>query len=545
MMAHPGRRRLVLTLPTAANRGSWWLVPATAAWAVYCAVEATRYFLAGGARGRFHIESYLFILVAAALTAGLFGQSRERSVAESREPAPRLTRVLIGLFIVAAMALYSATLELGFLSDDYVLSAEGRDGRALSPQAGRFYRPLASLLLGALGPAPVHVLNVALHGINAWLIARLGTGMGAPRRVALAAATLFLTFPAAVEAVAWASGIQDVLLTTLAMLFVMAWRSEPPLVAGGLVVALQALGLATKETAVAFPLLGLTVWLFSRAPARRELAMAGVSGLIVASYSAWRMALGGLPEGHAQLPSRWMLKEILVRVFGGLAVPWHELLGALGTALAVIAGLVVPLVLARAAHSWNVERSRLTRPLRLAAWTVAAVAPLYGMLYVARNLEGSRYLYLAAPGWFLLLAELVDSALAGMWRHARLTALTAWTLVCIFATRAHLRPWQQAAQARDAVLSAAATALSENHCAMASFREVPDSLEGAYVFRNGLPEALGLPRLTLERGSHCVLMWNGSKFQFLGSGDTTEAAGPVVARASTPSPVLLSRRVWR
>ena len=484
---------------------------------MYCAVEATRYFLAQGARGRFHIESYLFILVAGVLLAGFFGGPRPGPAAANGPPQCVPSLLSLGGFVVAAAILYAPALSLGLLSDDYVLRAEGRTGEALLLREGRFYRTLASLLLAGMSPGLLHALSVTLHGVNAWLVRCLGAAMEAPRGVALAGAAVFLTFPAAVEAVAWGSGIQDVLLATTALLFVLAWRTNRSALSSSLIaLALQVFALTTKETAAALPLLALVVWAFSpRIAARRVVLLTCVAGVAVATYAAWRLFDGGPPSGYMQPPTQWLLKEIFVRTFGALAVPWHEALGLAAVGLGIVVGILLPLVLAANAQVWPGDRSGLWRSIRLSAWVVASVVPVYSMLFVARNLEGSRYVYLAAAGWSLLLADLVRTALAGhAWgKRAALVATTAWMVVGVAATRAHLGPWQEAARVRDRVLRSAESALRGAGCEAAIFQDAPDNVEGAYVFRNGLSEALGVPPAGANDGHRrCLLVWNGRTF---------------------------------
>lgn len=482
-------------------------------------MEATRYFAAQGARGRFHIESYLFILVAIVLLAGLLGGSRPDPAVAANEPAPFVPSLLVlGGFVVAAAILYAPAFSLGLLSDDYVLRAEGRTAEAWLFREGRFHRPLASLLLAGFSPGVLHALGVTLHGANAWLVRCLGAAIGARQGVALAGAGVFLTFPAAVEAVAWCSGIQDVLLTTTALLFVLVWRTNLSALSSALVVlGLQVFALMTKETAAAFPLLGLVVWACSpRVGARRVILLMFVAGLAVTSYAAWRLSASDLPIGYAQPPSRWLLKEIFVRTFGALAAPWHEALGLAGMGLGIVVGILLPLVLATNGHVWQDARSGLWRSIRLSAWVVASVAPVYSLLFVARNLEGSRYVYLAAAGWSLLLAELVATALTGhAWgKRAALAATTAWMAAGALATRAHLESWQEAARVRDRAIRSAESALRRAGCEAARFQNQPDNVEGAYVFRNGLSEALGMPPAGATEGNRsCLLVWNGRRFE--------------------------------
>jgi hypothetical protein len=58
-----------------------------------------------------------------------------------------------------------------------------------------------------------------------------------------------------------------------------------------------------------------------------------------------------------------------------------------------------------------------------------------------------------------------------------------------FGVRLNLVPWTRAAAMREEVLSAVERA-STSGCKEVWIRNVPDSVQGAYVFRNGLAEAI-------------------------------------------------------
>jgi hypothetical protein len=95
------------------------------------------------------------------------------------------------VFLVAALTLYGPALGLGLLSDDYTLLAMAQsDG--LGAGSGWFFRPLPLLLWRALfaishSAVLLHIVNVLLHGLNAFLVGTLGRAMGM-RRVALSGA---------------------------------------------------------------------------------------------------------------------------------------------------------------------------------------------------------------------------------------------------------------------------------------------------------------------------------------------------------------------
>jgi hypothetical protein len=230
------------------------------------AVEAVRYALAAGGRGRFHVEgpAFMFALVCI-LVARTGGGRRPRPVTVlgtgSHRGPTGLPRWSLVASVAAGLLLYAPAFGLGFLSDDFVLRERALHGAAFAWPGTPYWRPLPILVFGVFAAGPIHILNVALHGVNAWLAARLARSLGANEHVALSAGALFLTCPVSGEAVAWCSGLQDVLLTTLAVAFVLSWRAPLRLVArASLACLLLAVAMLTKETAVALPLLALVAW---------------------------------------------------------------------------------------------------------------------------------------------------------------------------------------------------------------------------------------------------------------------------------------------
>jgi hypothetical protein len=124
-------------------------------------------------------------------------------------------------------------------------------------------------------------------------------------------------------------------------------------------------------------------------------------------------------------------------------------------------------------------------------WIVASVGPTAGLFSIGSDLQGGRYLYLAAAAWTLVLAWILVPSHAGHHRRAvRLTACGALLALAAAATWEHQRHWVQAATLRDIVLSNIAELPAE--CRRVFVVAAPDNLRGAYVARNGLPEAIRL-----------------------------------------------------
>jgi hypothetical protein len=370
--------------------------------------------------------------------------------------------------------LYHGLLGLGFLSDDFTLGFAAHN--QFFGQSWTFFRPLPLLCYKAAAghPAALHLLNVVLHGVNAALVLRLALVFGLAPTEAGVAGLLFLLFPAHLEAVAWCAGIQDVLMATGVLGSILAATVSSTALSMATLIA----SLFSKETAVAAPVL---MWLANRQRWRVAAAAFAVAG----AYAVWRIATIPLIEGYAAPPSLYTLKELLVRPFATLTVPFQ---GArliewpwLGTLL--VGGIAVLIV--RASWAWRGSRQQIWMASAFVLWVVVSVAPVYSMFDVSGTLQGSRYVYLPAAGWSMLIAALLMPA-----RSRRDLGLAA--AVCVIGlvgVRMNFGEWMSAARMRDEVLSAAVRAKAAG-CTAIWIRDVPDSVHGAYVFRNGLAEAV-------------------------------------------------------
>jgi hypothetical protein len=399
-------------------------------------------------------------------------------------------------YLAVAVLLYWNAFSLGLLSDDFVILARASESAWWVRGGWDYFRPLTFALWRAIGAAPVptdvtlHLVNIVLHAGNATLTAVLARRFGLGTRAAAAAGLLFLVFPASVEPVAWASGIQDVAMasTCLGFCVVATCRQQAPWHLAAAVVLLLA-GLGFKETAIAMPLLAVAAAV--AAGVRIPWRILGSCVLIVGGYLAWRLLAGDVPAEHMALPSRYVAKELLSRTFGTLALPFtkDETARFLPAAFLVASSHVI----AFSVVAWRAAGAgaRAARLAVLAAWALAAVVPVYSLFFVTDDLQGGRYLYLAVPAWAVLVAGVLDID-APAARARRTAVLLVATLVAIWVAGAqwHLADWRRAAAMRDLVLNGIRQESRLSRCAVVTVLGVPDSVGGAYVFRNGLAEAL-------------------------------------------------------
>ncbi len=183
---------------------------------------------------------------------------------------------VLAAFGLLGLALYRPALGGPLISDDYgylanhpYLAAVTREGLI------DIWNPWGQARLFAANYAPVHlsahlvervvfgtwlpgfhVVNVALHALNAALLLRLLVGAGLSRRASVLGGLFFLVHPANVEAVAWISQLKTNGALALALCALLARRRRP-----GLALLLFALALLTKATAVAaLPMAAAAAW---------------------------------------------------------------------------------------------------------------------------------------------------------------------------------------------------------------------------------------------------------------------------------------------
>jgi hypothetical protein len=150
--------------------------------------------------------------------------------------------------------------------------------------------------------------------------------------------------------------------------------------------------------------------------------------------------------------------------------------------------LILSAICALAAFVWRSNPWIARLVLWSAAWILISTLPTYGILSAAPDLQNSRYVYLPAAGWCIALAAHVAVSGATRWKACAPSAVAAFAIaVCALTARAHLEHWSHAALLRDAAL-AHVNALAST-CTRITVTGVPDNYRGAYVFRNGLPEA--------------------------------------------------------
>jgi len=357
---------------------------------------------------------------------------------------PRVPWLALVALALVVLGLYARTAGHGFVDYDdpvYVsrneVVARGLSGEGLrwafGYHAGNWH-PLTWLShmldveLFGLEPGPHHLVNAALHALNALLLGvALARLTGAPWS-ALAVAALFALHPLRVESVAWASERKDVLAGTFWMLTLLAYERYAR--RGGaarlaLVALCLALGLLAKAMLVTLPLvlLVLDAWPLARlAPgeARRRALLEklplALPCLAAALATLWIQrqegavgtlgALGLLERLSNACLSTWIyLGKTLVPVSLGCFVPHPVTVTPREELSRVLYQPGLLALLGLLATSFFFWRQRRRRPHLLVGWLWYGIAllPVIGLVQVGQQAYADRYTYLPLIGPVLAL----------------------------------------------------------------------------------------------------------------------------------------------
>ena len=316
--------------------------------------------------------------------------------------------------IAAALALLAHARCVGafFTTDDLILFERARGivpwpWTAWRLVSGRLWWQ-ALLPLFGVQPAPWHVANLALHALDAALVAMLATRLGlAPAFAALAGGAFGLA--ASAMPVTWsATGAGELLAAAFALAGLLALLARPP--RAWTATGLFAIGLLCKESIALVPLAVLP----AAAPgARRALAKAAAPALAL-GVVAWLALLLGR-DHTGSLGGESYAFGLGPHVLGNLVTyaAWSADRFALAASpvavtpalrVAGIALLLAPLLLA--------VRGSRAAGAGLSLWLLALlpVLPLTHHTYV-------HYLYLPFAGWCVANAALAEAATAALVRR--------------------------------------------------------------------------------------------------------------------------------
>jgi len=321
----------------------------------------------------------------------------------------------LAIVLIATFLVYAGTLGFGFVYDD-----QGQIVRNLFIQSwhyvpryftshvwsylypgdvANYYRPLFLIWLRAnhalfgLEPAGWHLTSVLAHLVVTLEVYWLGVRLLEDRISAAVASALFGLHPIHVEAVAWVSGVTEPLVAALMLASFLAYlraRGRKQWLWWSASLALYALAMLSKETALIFPML---VFAYAWIGARER----------GATFFQWE------PSGTVSLAEPMRRREPFERLGASIlqAAPYLVLTGAyLPIRIRALGGfshVLTPVPVATSVYTWP---SLVWFYAKKLVWP-AALSPFYDFPYVTG--PGLREFFLPLAGLAL------TAALLGLW----------------------------------------------------------------------------------------------------------------------------------
>ncbi len=421
--------------------------------------------------------------------------------------SPRARAALLAAALAVATALpYLQTASFGFVTFDdpgYVrdnpivvdgLTADGV-ARAFGEARMANWHPLTwvshmlDVELFGMDAGAHHLVNVALHALNAALLFLALRALAGGTWRPLVVAALFALHPLRAESVAWISERKDVLSGTFWMLALLAWAHHaraPSPRRLALVATAYALGLLAKPMVVTLPvvLLLLDAW-----PLRRA-TLLGTAGDVGETTDATDDAPDAPPRAVAT-PLRRLLGEkgvlLLIGVAAAVVTVLAQRAGGAVTSLDVTTPVERALNAARAcglylaSTAWPVDlaffyphpaqvgrpflaeallslgalvavsvlavRLRRSRPWLLVGWLwfLVTVAPVVGLLQVGEAGHADRYTYLPTVGVAIAVVWELADRLRRLPRAAVAGGVVALLAVLGRLTHAQAATWRDSA----------------------------------------------------------------------------------------------------
>ncbi len=448
---------------------------------------------------------------------------------------PRVQHCLIGaILLILGFILYSKTLTVGFLSDDWHAVSVVKDAKNIfqffvtnivGTTAGSSYGPFWNLALFFqyqlfhLQSVGYHVVSILTMVTTAFVLYGFARRLIRSFVIASVAAIVFLFVPSHVESVAWISGQPHLIATALyvAALYCYSVFSSQKKVMYYVSACALALGsLLTKEIGISVIVIFflIDIWFGTILLKKTELKKTVVYVLkyylplmvIFVLYMVMRRYTTGVVLGYygsqSLIFSVTEMIEMAIRMTIGLfmSYPLRE-----GVVLEIIGHLrivAVCIMVAYAGILW-VCRKQVYTIVLITLCYVASLVPYLTLQYNALSNEGERYTYVpslfASLGIAYCLYVILNRFRGGKIMYGAVVVLI--VVACIFPIQKKNAEWIKAGViVRETLPTIQNLSLTTDKPII--LVGLPDRIEGAQLFRNGTLlaiELLGYGKYTGDR----------------------------------------------
>jgi protein O-mannosyl-transferase len=406
------------------------------------------------------------------------------------------------LFIFASFLIYRPVVDRYFVSDDFkVLYRVCREHTIFIKN---FFRPLSDISiflnyqLSGLNSIFFNSFNITIHGINGYLVFCTGLYFGRTLEkskrnfFAISSAIIFLCYPFHNEAIVWLLGRGASMACMFSLLSLISYyKIENNGLKGCAVCIFYFISMSAFESTVFFPLIFLLLLLFEKQPARSIQKWLFVLVLTFILHLIIRFWIAGTATGNygGEFFKSGMKTYFfnMAKVGGRLFLPPSKTAGRLMT-ISIILIIIIGIFLIR---NFSVIRQSQVgkRILYLSGMLViSSFIPVFAGVSTQTS-ETDRLLYFPSVFLCMIAGLLISCCIKNF--------INRWiVLICILCYNLYFLEknnflWKNASSITEAVLGKIESATqAKKPEGKIYFINIPMEINGAYVFRQGFPEAL-------------------------------------------------------
>ncbi len=402
--------------------------------------------------------------------------------------------------------LHYSILDNQFLSDDY--DSLYRIIIEKTILINGFFRPIIDLSflvdykIFGLNASGFYFVNLLIHIANCFLVFLFAKKFIVLKNqdqvhFSLLAAFLFCVYPFHNESVTWLTGRISAIACLFALGALNILFSELPVVKKRFLMALLYLtGLLAYESIFLLPVIFI-IFELNTNPGRKALFTSALFWLAIALlYLVLRVVFSGTVYGDygqrmVEVGGILVHVSTFLKVFGRTLLPPMDNSRLLMILFSVVMSSVLILLIAKR-KALDFKNSLYSRPTQLfIGFLVALVLPLlFGIS--TRTSEGERMLYFPSVFLCMLISYLVLKMVSRP--LARGIIISGIGIYFIYFLKENNQLWEKASGAASTIMRSA----NQNKSA-ALFINMPEEIEGAYVFRNGFKKALVIEGLDTNR----------------------------------------------
>ncbi len=413
-------------------------------------------------------------------------------------------------YSIAAIILFLPVLNKNFVSDDFVVLKRVCLQRTIYIQG--FFRPLSdcsiylNYLLIGLKPIGFNLVNIFIHSINSFLLFEFclkwkwTTDIVMQRRYALIASILFLTYPFHNEAIVWLLGRGSSLAATFGiaalLIFLSGWNDKAKFFG---VCLSYFTGLMAYESIIILPILICLLLIEKK----------------VSSITYFKWAIAFAITGIMHILFRYNFSGALFGSYGEKILKLHWL-SYPGNILKVMSRLIIPpiknsflflmisitIVLASSLTVFftffRLKKQILHKHFVFILISIIGCTLMVPFLLAVstRTSESDRLLYLPSLFVCCFISFLICS-----WIQTRSARQLVVVLLCIYNIiflELNNYNWFKAGSAIHSILKLLQSDTGSNRIFIAN---VPNEVNGAYIFREGFKDALIINKIDTSRVS--------------------------------------------